>query len=128
MNFLEWSKSSVDYGQKLVNSAIEGAREGEGEFLKDEPLSPYLTESARQAVAPAMIGAVLGALGASLGGERRSSARVLACGLLGGAIGFGAGVIWENRQFSASVASRAWKKVNETRDEHWFEKNPIDYA
>ena len=29
MNFLEWSKSSVDYGQKLVHSALEGAHEGE---------------------------------------------------------------------------------------------------
>src|SRR5271169_1857896 len=128
MNFLEWSKSSVDYGQKLVNSAIEGAREGEDEFLKDEPFSPHLTESVRHAVAPAVIGALLGALGASLGDERRSPATVLAFGLLGGATGFGAGVLWENRQFSTSVASRAWKKIGETRDEHWFEKNPIDYA
>ena len=128
MNFLEWSKSSVDYGQKLVNSAIEGAREGEGEFLKDEPLSPYLTASARHAFAPAIVGMCLGALSASLGSQRRSPTRVLTYGLLGGAIGFGAGVIWRNRQFSASVASCAWKKISETRDEHWFEKNPIDYA
>ncbi|HET7891723.1 MAG TPA: hypothetical protein VFL34_09365 [Candidatus Sulfotelmatobacter sp.] len=54
--------------------------------------------------------------------------RKLAFGLIGGAIGFGAGVLWENRQFTASVASGAWKKINQARDEHWFEKNPIDYA
>ncbi len=128
MNFIEWSKSSVDYGQKLVNSALEGAREGEDEFLKDESVSLALAESARHAVGPALIGVYLGALGGSFGRRRGSTTRALACGLLGGAMGFSAAVIWENRQFSASVASSAWKKINQTRDEHWFEKNPIDYA
>ncbi|MFZ0864751.1 MAG: hypothetical protein ABR881_08135 [Candidatus Sulfotelmatobacter sp.] len=128
MNFLEWSKSSVDYGQRLVDSALDGAHKGEDEFLKQELLAPYLSESARHAFAPAVVGAFLGALGGSLGTRRRSSARALAFGLLGGAIGFGAGMIWENRQFTASIASGAWKNINQTRDEHWLEKNPIDYA
>ncbi len=128
MNFMEWSKSSVDYGHKLVSSAVEGAREGEDEFLNEEPLAPYLGETARQALVPAVIGAYLGALGGSLGGNRRSSTKAAAYSLLGGAIGFGAGLIWQNRELSASVASSAWKKISQTRDEHWFEKNPIDYA
>ncbi len=128
MNFIEWSKSSVDYGQRLVDSAIDGAREGEDEFLKEEALAPYLSESARHALGPAVVGAFLGALGGSFGNGRRSTGRAVAYGLLGGAIGFGAGLIWDNRQFSASVASSAWKSINRTRDEHWFEKNPIDYA
>lgn len=128
MNFLEWSKSSVDYGQKLVNSALEGAHEAEDEFLKEESLASDLSESARHALAPAVVGAILGALSGNLGNRRRSSTRALAFGLLGGALGFGAGVIWENRQLTANVASGAWKKINQTRDEHWFEKNPIDYA
>src|ERR1700675_5014038 len=128
MNFVEWSKSSVDYGQRLVNSALEGAHEGEDEFLKDESLAPYLSESVRHAFALAVVGALLGALGGSMGTRRRSPAKTLAFGVLGGAIGFGAGVIWENREFTASVASGAWKKISQTRDEHWLEKNPIDYA
>jgi hypothetical protein len=128
MNFIEWSKSSVDYGQKLVNSALEGAREGEDEFLQDESLVPYLGESAREAAVPAIIGAYVGAFGASLAGGRRSTARTVAFGLLGGAIGFGAGLLWQNRELGARVASSAWDKINKTRDEHWFEKNPIDYA
>ena len=128
MNFVGWSKSSVDYGRKLVNSAVEGAHAGEIEFLNEEPLDPYLRESARQALGPAVIGACLGALGGYLGNGRRSRTRALACGLVGGAIGFGAGLIWDSRHFTASVASGAWKSIGKTRDEHWFEKNPIDYA
>ena len=128
MNFLEWSKSNVEYGRRLVNSAIEGAHQAEGEFLREGPSAPHFSELTRHAMVPAVIGAYLGALGGSVGTRRRSSSRALACGLIGGAIGFGAALVWENREFGASVASSAWKKINQTRDEHWFEKNPIDYA
>ena len=128
MNFMEWSQSSVDYGRRLVDSAVEGARTAEDEFLEQEPLGPFLGQSARQALGPALIGACLGALGGYMGNGRRSSKRALVCGFLGGAIGFGAGMIWDSRHFTASVAAGAWKSIGKTRDDHWFEKNPIDYA
>lgn len=130
MNLVEWSKSNVDYGRKLVNSAVEGARTAEDHFLKlnQERLAPYLGESARHALRPAVFGAFLGVLGCWLGKSRRAPARVLVCGLFGGAIGFGAGMIWDSRQLTANVASGAWKGVNKTRDDHWLEMNPIDYA
>jgi hypothetical protein len=128
MSLLEWSKSSVDYGRRLVDSAVEGARSGENDFLKEEPLAPYLGESVRLALAPAFIGACLGVVGGYLANGRRSTNRALASGLFGGAIGFGAGVVWESRQLSVSVASGAWRNIRKARDQHWFEKNPIDYA
>jgi len=128
MNFVKWSKSGVDYGRKLVDSALEGAREGEDNFLKEESLVPYLGESARHALAPAVLGACLGVVSGYLVNGRRSSSRALAFGLVGGAIGLGAGLIWESSPLTARVVSGAWDKVSKTRDEHWFEKNPIDYA
>ncbi|MGP0021355.1 MAG: hypothetical protein ACLPHP_22500 [Candidatus Sulfotelmatobacter sp.] len=128
MNFLEWSKSSVDYGRRLVDSALEGARTGEDDFLHQKPLAPFLSDSARQALGSAVVGASLGTLGGYLGNGRRSTTRAFVCGLLGGVIGFSAGMIWDSRQLTTSVASGAWKKIGKTRDEHWFEKNPIDYA
>lgn len=128
MNFVQWSRSSVDYGRKLVDSAVEGARTGERKFLEEESIGPFVSESAQQALGPALIGACLGVVGGYLWNGRRSRTRSVACAFLGGAIGFGAGVIWDSRHFTASVASGAWKSVGKTRDEHWFEKNPIDYA
>jgi hypothetical protein len=127
MNMLGWSKSELDYGRKLVDSAVEGARHGESEFLKDESLGCHFERSALRAVAPTMLGACLGWFGGYFesGHSRR---RAFAFALLGGAIGFGAGVVWENRKLTTSVASGAWKSINKTRDAHWFEKNPIDYA
>jgi hypothetical protein len=128
MNVMEWSRSNVDYGRKLVDSALEGARTGEGEFLKQESLASFLSDSARQSLAPAAIGACLGGLGGYMATGRRSRTRTLLCALLGGVVGFGAGVIWESRQLTATVASNSWKRVGKTRDEHWLEQNPIDYA
>jgi hypothetical protein len=52
----------------------------------------------------------------------------LAFGLLGGAIGFGAGVAWEGRGFTSSVAGGALRNIGKTRDEHWLTRHPIDYA
>jgi hypothetical protein len=127
MTLTEWSKSNVAYGRKLLDSAVEGACEGENAFLKDESLGIYLGRSALHALAPTVIGACLCFLAGRLE-NRRSTSKALVCGLLGGTIGFGAGVLWKNRELTASVASGAWKSVNKTRDEHWFEKNPIDYA
>ena len=128
MNLKEWSKSSADYSRKLVDSAVHGARTGEGKFLKEESLVPFLNESARRALMPAVVGACLGILHGYLGNERRSTSRTLADGLLGGAIGFGAGMIWENRELTTSVVSSAWESIGKVRDERWFEKNAIDYA
>jgi len=128
MSFVEWSKSSVDYGRKLVDSALEGAREGEDQFLEQESLAPYISESARHAIAPAVIGACVGAVGGYLLGGRRSTSRILAFGLAGAVIGLGAGLIWESRPLTSRMVLSAWDKVSKTRDQHWFEKNPIDYA
>ena len=127
MNILEWSKSEVDYGRKLMDSALEGARRGEGEFLNQESLGSHLERSALHALTPTILGACLGWCGGYLD-ARRSRSRAVMSAFLGGLIGFGASLVWENRKLTASVASGAWKSINKTRDARWFEKNPLDYA
>jgi hypothetical protein len=127
MNILEWSKSEVDYGRKLVDSAVAGARRGENEFLRDQSLGLYVERSALHAMGPTVVGACLGWFGGQWK-SRGSKKLALTCACLGGAIGFGAGVLWENRRLTARIASGAWTSIRKTRDAHWFEKNPIDYA
>lgn len=127
MPLQEWLKSNADYTRKLVHSAVEGAYSGEGDFLHGEPLTPFLNLSARSALKPAVIGAFLGALTA-YSESRPRSGKTLAYGLLGCAIGFGAGFTWESRRLGASVATSTWRRIGNARDEHWLEKNPIDYA
>ena len=129
MHLGEWSKSNTDYGRKLVNSGLQGARSGREAFLQETPLAPYLGDSARHAWKPAAIGACVGVLGGSCPFSRNKSVgRTIVYGLLGGLLGFGAGLLWESRSLTASVASGAMRNMERVRDEHWLAKHPIDYA
>ena len=128
MDLRRWSKSNADYGRRLLDSGIEGARSGREAFLNGESLTPFLSESVRSALKPAVLGACIGVLGSYAGYRQKSITRALAFGLLSGAIGLGAGVAWESRRLTASVADGALRNIGRVRDEHWLTKHPIDYA
>jgi hypothetical protein len=128
MDLRKWSKSNAEYGRELLHSGIEGARSGREAFLNGESLTPYLSESVRGALKPAVLGACVGVLGSYPGSRKKSIIRTLVYGLLGGAIGFGAGVAWESRDLTASAAGGALEKIGRVRDEHWLTNHPIDYA
>jgi len=128
MDLYKWSKSNADYGRKLLDSGIEGARSGEEAFLHGESLTPFLGESVRSALKPAALGACIGVLGSCSAYRQKSMIRTLVYGLLGGAIGLGAGIAWESRCLTASVAGSALRNIGRARDEHWLAKHPIDYA
>ena len=128
MNFNQWEKSNAEYGRKLMHSGLEGARSGREAFRSERPLVPFFSDSARKALTAAAIGVGLGLLRGCSANGRRSTGRALAYGVFGGAIGFGAGVAWESRLLGKSVVAGAWRNIGRVRDEHWLEKNPIDYA
>jgi hypothetical protein len=124
----EWSKSNARYGEKLVRSGIEGARSAGKAFLGGESLAPFLGESVLSARRSAALGACLGVLGSYPRSPQKSLGRVLAFGLLGGALGFGAAVVWESRRLVASSAGGALRGIGKVRDEHWLARHPINYA
>lgn len=123
-----WSNSGIEYGRKLADSGLEGAHRGERAFLQGEPLAPFLSHSARKALTPAAIGACLGAARGRPWSGDRSGTKTIAYALFGGLVGFAVGFGWESRRLAASVAAGAMKNIGQTRDKHWLEKNPIDYA
>ena len=123
---MNWLKSNLDYGKSLVDSGVEGARSAGTTMLNGECLGSVLSHSAHKSWPSAVVGAGLGIL-CGLAGRRKTSA-VFACGLLGGAAGFGAGLAWETRRLTESMARGAMKQMNGVRDAHWLERNPIDYA
>jgi hypothetical protein len=128
MALREWSKSEAEYGRKILNSGIEGIHSGEQEFLQGTSLTPFLNGSAREALKPAVLGVCLGVMASRFGNERSSIGRALLLGLVGGAVGFGAGFVWETRRLTASAARGALRNTHRVRDEHWVEKHPIAYA
>ncbi len=128
MSVMEWSKSTVGYGRKLMQSTVKGVRTGEDQFREEGQLAPYLERNARRSLNSAAIGVVLGACFGYHGNDRHSVAKMLLGGLLGGLVGFSAGMIWNTRQLTASVESSVRKNVQLARDEHWLQRHPIDYA
>ncbi|MGO8985286.1 MAG: hypothetical protein ACLPHI_13125 [Terriglobales bacterium] len=128
MDLREWSTSNVDYGRRLLDSGIEGARSGQEAFLAGKPITPFLNESVRSALKHSALGICIGVLSGYPGYREKSVKRALTYGLLGGAIGLCAGLLWESRRLTASMAGSALKNIGKVRDEQWLIKHPIDYA
>jgi hypothetical protein len=128
MDLGKWVKSNVDYGRRLVDSGIDGARTGQEEFLDGKPLTPFLGESVKSALVPAAIGVCVGVLAGYPIWKKKSTGVTVAYGLLGGAIGLTTGLAWKSRHLSASVAGSAMRNIGKVRDEEWLSKHPIDYA
>lgn len=128
MGLYKWSKSSAGYGRRLLDHGIEGARSGEEAFLDGKSLTPFISDSLRSALKPAVLGACIGVLSSYQGPREKSANRTLAYGLLGGLIGLVSGIAWKSRRLTASVAGSAFKNIGRARDERWLTRNPIDYA
>jgi hypothetical protein len=128
MTVQQWSKSEVEYGKKVWHSGLEGARAGREAFLHGRSLTPFFYDSVRKAVKPAAIAACLGAVAGCCEHQHQARSRLLIFSLVGGAIGFCAGLAWESRSLTASVMSGAAQGIDQVRDEHWFETHSIDYA
>ena len=77
---------------------------------------------------PTAIGATLGVLSARVNGDRQPASKLVMRGLAGGVLGFAAALAWGSRRFTSLAARRAIRRVGATRDAHWLETHPIDYA
>ena len=128
MDLRGWSKSNAEYGRRLLDSGIAGVRSGREEFLSGERLAPFVQESVRSAVTPAILGTCIGVLSSYSAFRQRSVARAILFGAAGALVGMGAGFFWESRRLTASAAGSALRNIGRVRDERWLVKHPIDYA
>ena len=125
----DWLKSEMEYGRDLADSGWQGARTAYGSILQEEPVGEIITRSARNSWAPTVMGAGLGAFCGLLAQRRKpNTPAVVALGVVGGFLGFTAGVAWETRQISSGIARGAMRKMGTTRDSHWLGKHPINFG
>jgi len=115
--------SNFDYARNLIDAGLQGivsaGREAGGLARPNLGLDVLL---------PTVIGAGIGILSALLSGDRKSTTRIAAGCLLGGALGFSLGVAWGSRDFTRSAVQGALRNLNTIRDDRWLETNPIAYA
>ena len=119
--------SNIHYGRKLVNAGITGIRSGQDFARGERPLAKVAAEAAQGSLSMAVVGACIGVLSSCLMRRNRLS-KAVALGSIGSALGFFAGFSWQTRNVTSSVAHSAARELRKTRDEHWLELHPIDYA
>lgn len=116
------------YGRKLVKAGITGIRSGQDFARGEQSLFALAAQAARGSLVLAAVGACIGLLRSQLTDRRSRPANAITLGILGSAIGFAAGFSWKTRKVTSSVAHSTARELRKARDEHWLERNPIDYA
>ncbi|HVJ06437.1 MAG TPA: hypothetical protein VM578_12255 [Candidatus Saccharimonadales bacterium] len=129
MRIGDWLKSEVEYGRDLAGSGWTGARSAYELILEGQRVGEILGRSIRASWAPTAVGAGVGALcGLLVQRQKPRPAAVVALGVVGGVVGFTAGVAWDTRQLSSGIARGAMRKMGTARDSHWLGKHPINFG
>lgn len=128
MNVTEWVGESLEYGRELVESAIQGAKDAGKEVGPNDKFPKALVKGAPSSLGLALLGAGVGVLCSYCGNKRKLTRESVAFGALGGIAGMLIGLGWSTRHLTNDLANGAMKNVKNTRDEHWLERHPIDYA
>ncbi len=121
-------RSNLRYGRSLVKSGASGLSAGREAYLKGQPLSGVLTESARASLGLATLGACAGLLACGVQMRRNRRSPLAACGMVGSVLGFAAGLAWKTRGLTGRMTRSAVKQINLARDEHLIAGHPIDYG
>jgi hypothetical protein len=110
------SANKKTYTQKLLKAAIAGICSGEALALSESPAALIL-----KCVPGALAGKCVDAL---VFKRRDRTSRTVACVTLGGL----AALVWSTRTTTRAMARSAAQEIGKIRDEHWLDRNPINYA
>ncbi len=121
-------RSQYEYGKELVSSGLEGAREAHKAVLATEDTSNILAVAAEQSWQAASFGVLAGAVLGALADDRKPVRGVVAGGILGAALAFGASFAWKTRPLTSAMAREAGRRIGHTRDRHWLSRHPINYG
>ena len=119
--------TTVEYGRKLINAGVNGIRNGHTEFTPQKAHA-LVARSAAESAQIALAGACLAVVPGCLLARRSRAANAMLFGAVGSVLGFVAAFSWKTRSLSSSLAHSAAKEVRRAKDEHWLERNPVDYA
>lgn len=128
MSISETIKTKLAYGQELLESGVDGAKEARQAVLEAEETSDLVTVAAQESWQAAAIGVMAGAIVGVLADDRKPARGVVTGGLLGAVLGFAGSFAWKTRPLTSSMVRGASKRIGTVRDEHWLAKNPVNYG
>ena len=128
MSITEKIKSNIAYGQELIESGVEGAKQARKATLESPETSDLVSEAAQESWQGATIGVLAGAIFGVLADDRKPLRGVITGGLLGAVAGFAGSFAWKTRPLTSSMVHGASKHIVTVRNRHWLDKNPINYG
>lgn len=128
MSISEKIKENLAYGQELVESGVEGAKEARKASLESPETTDMVTAAALESWQAATIGVLAGAVIGVLADDRKPVRGVITGGLLGAALSFAGSFVWKTRPITSSMVHGAGKRIGTVRDQHWLAKNPVNYG
>lgn len=128
MSISETIKTNLAYGQELIESGVDGAKEARQAVLEAEETADLVTVAAQESWQAAAIGVMAGAIVGVLADDRKPARGVVTGGLLGAVLGFAGSFAWKTRPLTSSMVRGASKRIGSVRDEHWLAKNPVNYG
>lgn len=128
MSISETIKTNIAYGQELLESGVDGAKEARQALLETGEAGDLVTVAAQESWQSAAIGAMAGVIVGVLADDRKPARGVLAGGLLGAALGFAGSFAWKTRPLTSTMARGAGRRIGTVRDRHWLAKHPVNYG
>jgi hypothetical protein len=117
-------RSGFAYARQLAGAGREAARSA-----LDEVERPFFSPPFQEvAWLPVAAGATIGLLGIRCTKNAKKTSNLVIGAAIGSTIGLGAAVAWATRHVTKAAARKVARRINEVRDSHWLELNPIDYA
>lgn len=124
----ELVKENLEYGKELVESGLEGASEARRAVLAAEETANILSVAAEKSWQAASFGVLVGAVVGALVDDRKPVRGVIAGGILGALMDYGGSFAWQTRPLTLAMARQAGRRIGNTRDRHWLDRNPINYG
>ena len=125
---LEHVRENLEHGKELVKAGLEGASEARRAVLAAEETANILSVAAEKSWQAASFGVLVGAVVGALVDDRKPVRGVIAGGILGALMGYGGSFAWQTRPLTLAMARQAGRRIGNTRDRHWLDRNPINYG
>ncbi len=123
----DWIAANAGYAAELVRSAWEGASSTWEASPSDERL-PLQPDDAAALLTTAALGVATGMVSGFASTTRNRGRRAVFGGLLGGSLAIAGAAAWGMRTIAGKMVKSAARQVEDRRNLHWLERNPINYA
>lgn len=128
MTNTDWIAANAGYAEELLRSAWNGASSAWVASPRQEriPLDPQRDGGAY--LATAALGLAAGVASGFASSQTKRVRNAILGALMGGSIAVAGAAAWRFRTIAGKMAKGAARQVEDRRNLHWLERNPIDYA